>query len=791
MKSKLFALTTCFFITLTLNAQKTWIGAGAGGSGTDFNTGSNWSPSGVPTATDNVIIAITSDATITLSANATINNLTFTVNGNNDNARLYVGSNMLTINGNTVIDILNGNVSTDIEIGVNGGTGAGIIDFVGNVSIGATNRGNGAGFAGNINSKLIFRNNLTLGIEAYVNTINRPGTIEFDGTASQNITWNNTLFYCEFNNVVIGNTNSPTVLQSTGTIVPDNILGNLTLNGSSILNLATSQWNGGTSGGGTGNAGALTLNGTSIIRMAAVSGGQSGSNFPSRFSTYSLASGTTVEYKNAGGTSQTIFNNVTYGNLILTNSSGSGTATKNAGGNLVVTGDLIINNNTILDVTTSNFSLTVGGNWTNDGSFTRRSGTVTFNSAVTGRIIAGNLTGTNGFHNLTFNGSGSWSLSNPAEVNNILTLTNGILSTTTANYLLLNSSATASFTTGSSTSFINGPMQKSGTAAFTFPVGATGSGMRVIGISAPSSSSTFTVEFMRLPGPNRSSLGSGITQVSACEHWSLNRTSGSGNTSVILSWNGNSPCNTAAYVTDLPTLRASLYNGIQWTDAGNASTTGNASSGTITSNTVSGFGLWALASSSVGTNPLPIKFTGIRAWAEPEGNKLEWANATESDIENYEIERSADGNSFVAVNTVLPKNNTGGFTEYTILDKVVQNGTVYYRIKGNELNGTFKYSSIVKVIRNSSNEEIIKIYPNPVTSKQFVVQLKSDTKAAYRISVIGSNGQMILEKQWQHPGNGLFSGGIELPAAIKPGLYYIRVMDAEKGLQNTLRLVVQ
>lgn len=62
---------------------------------------------------------------ITLSANATINNLTFTVSGNNDNAKLSVAGNTLTVNGTALIDILAGNSNTDIQIGVNGGTAAG------------------------------------------------------------------------------------------------------------------------------------------------------------------------------------------------------------------------------------------------------------------------------------------------------------------------------------------------------------------------------------------------------------------------------------------------------------------------------------------------------------------------------------------------------------------------------------------------------------------------------------------------------------------------------------------
>src|SRR5262245_42437548 len=50
---------------------KTWIGAGAGGAGTVFNTGSNWNPAGVPSAADSCVVALTSNTTITLDNDIT------------------------------------------------------------------------------------------------------------------------------------------------------------------------------------------------------------------------------------------------------------------------------------------------------------------------------------------------------------------------------------------------------------------------------------------------------------------------------------------------------------------------------------------------------------------------------------------------------------------------------------------------------------------------------------------------------------------------------------------------
>lgn len=789
---KTFLLVTGFFfgVSVTSLAQKTWIGAGAGGSGTDFNTGSNWSPAGVPTASDNVVITLTSSATITLSASVAINDLTLQANANNVTARLSAGASTLTVNGNTLIRNLSGNGNTSTEIGVNGGTSAGVIDFRGNVTISPTNTGGGSGFCGNANSRLIFRGNLTLGVEAYVNIINRPGAVEFDGSGTQTVTWNNSSYYCEFTNVTIGNTNNPTVNQVDGSVPADQILGNLTINGSSILNLGSSRWNGGTPGGGNGNAGTFQISGTGKVVSANNAGGHPGNNFPSRFSNYVLASASTVEYSAAAGTTQTIFDGVTYGNLILTNSSGSGNALKNAGGNITVTGNVQINGNTTLDLTTSNRTISLGGNWSNNGTFTARNGTIRLTSTTAGRTLSGSMTGSNAFANLQFDGSGSWTLQQPAEYSGQLTLTNGILTTSTANLLTATGSATASFTSGSATSYINGPMAKSGTTDFTFPVGATGAGMRQIAITAPSSSSTFRAQFFRAGAPNNTLLGPGLARISSCEHWMLDRTAGAGSTQVTLSWTSSSPCNGPAYVNDLSTLRVARYNGSQWVNEGNTTTSGTVAAGTIRSGTISSFSPFSLGSSSFGTNPLPVRFTNVRAWATPAGNRIEWDNATEEDVDYYEVQRSLDGQRFEGIIRTAPQHNQGYAARFRETDPQGNNGTVYYRIKGVETTGAVYYSQVVRVQRGQADVQT-RIYPNPVRDERFVLQVHSERPVSLTWQLFGLNGQLIMQRSLAHPGTGVVAHALEWPATAAPGIYQGVILNPLTGTRESIRLVKQ
>ncbi len=121
---------------------------------------------------------------------------------------------------------------------------------------------------------------------------------------------------------------------------------------------------------------------------------------PSITSLSATASGNTVNYTSTS-TNQTV-KAITYNNLTINDSGKTATLS----GNTTVNGDLIISAGT-LDASTSNYSLTILGNYANAGTFTARSGTVTF-SGTGVQSLSGNMTGSSAFYNLTLtNASGT------------------------------------------------------------------------------------------------------------------------------------------------------------------------------------------------------------------------------------------------------------------------------------------------------------------------------------------------------------------------------------------------
>ena len=92
------------------------------------------------------------------------------------------------------------------------------------------------------------------------------------------------------------------------------------------------------------------------------------------------------------------------------------------GSNLGMTGNLTIDLNTTLDVTTANYNITLEGSWTRNGTFTQRQGTVTFNKPGNTTYT---VTGATTFYNLTLSGTGTnFFVSDDLVVQNDLTISN-------------------------------------------------------------------------------------------------------------------------------------------------------------------------------------------------------------------------------------------------------------------------------------------------------------------------------------------------------------------------------
>ena len=130
--------------------------------------------------------------------------------------------------------------------------------------------------------------------------------------------------------------------------------------------------------------------------------------------------------------------------------------------------------------------------------------------------------------------------------------------------------------------------------------------------------------------------------------------------------------------------------------------------------------------------PLAVTFTDFTAELKNKSVLLQWQTATEQNVLHFIIERSGNGNNFVAISNVAAKGNSSTKVNYSTFDKLPLIGINYYRLKIVDQDGKFKYSKIVSV--NISNQLIpLKIFPNPASDILFVQASGNNEIATFKI----------------------------------------------------------
>jgi hypothetical protein len=312
---------------------------------------------------------------------------------------------------------------------------------------------------------------------------------------------------------------------------------------------------------------------------------------------------------------------------------------------------------------------------------------------------------------------------------NAAVFTSGILNTTTASYLNFRDDGTA--TGMSNTSYVDGPVRKTGNDAFTFPVGDNGF-YRPISISAPGTATTtyfFIGQYFNTPqafgGP--STWDPTFWTVSACEYWTLDRNTGTtANVNVTLSWN-DAVCGGPGYITNPADLRVTRWNGTAWVNHGNGGVTGNSSSGTIaTSGVVTAFSPFTLASLTR-LNPLPVELKKFWAIDGEATVTLKWITASELNNENFTIQRSQNGIDFEDIGTLQGAGTKTEETFYTFIDESPKGGLSYYRLKQKDFNGEINYPNggILSLTRKGEGL-VFNVYPNPAGDEVVTLSQKSN-----------------------------------------------------------------
>lgn len=394
------------------------------------------------------------------------------------------------------------------------------------------------------------------------------------------------------------------------------------------------------------------------------------------------------------------------------------------------------------------------GGFTNDGTFTKSTGSVVFtgSTATANSFIAG--TAATDFYNLTLNKSvNGLQLNRNIGVSNLVTFTSG-------DSIFLNTYNVDLGNTGS----LSG---ETGSKRFT---GQTGGYIMITqSLNAPSAVNPGNLGMEITSAAN---LGSTVIKRahtvyrnrSITRNFDITPTNNAALNATLVFHYFHSELRTAGEFT-LSTY-SSVNGGANWFYVSGGPDL-NTISDYITSTNLSSLNLFSFFSLA----DLPVHLLYIKAKVVNRNAVIEWGTSGEIDNDYFDIERSVNGISFSKIGRIKGSGSTSIQKTYQYTDESPLPGTNYYRIKQVDTNLDFIYSGIVSV-QITEPQIGISLSPNPATN---LLLIKINGLEAHEtdMNVMDQHGKIYKSISLKcKKGENNFTINIE---DLPKGLYYINL----------------
>jgi hypothetical protein len=180
---------------------------------------------------------------------------------------------------------------------------------------------------------------------------------------------------------------------------------------------------------------------------------------------------------------------------------------------------------------------------------------------------------------------------------------------------------------------------------------------------------------------------------------------------------------------------------------------------------------------------LPLSTIHFAAAINNNQAALSWNTQNETDLNNYTIERSADGIHYTAIAVVAAKNtNTASYQQADNIAGVIAS-RLFYRLRINDDAGSFKYSNVI-VVKLSGTKINLSSYPNPFIST-INVQVYADAKNTIQVNLFDGTGRVVRSlNSTVQPGNNFIT--IDQLSNLPKGMYIIEVNSGSTKVHQKL-----
>lgn len=175
---------------------------------------------------------------------------------------------------------------------------------------------------------------------------------------------------------------------------------------------------------------------------------------------------------------------------------------------------------------------------------------------------------------------------------------------------------------------------------------------------------------------------------------------------------------------------------------------------------------------------LPVTLVSFQAKKREHEAYLQWQTSAEINSNAFEIERSTDGKQWYFLGQVMAKGSGATRTDYSYTDAHPQAGANMYRLKMEDMDGSFAYSRIAVV---EFETERVAIYPNPAISVSSVHVKGLKPENVRNIRMFDTSGRLSLQPALQEGTLGM--------GKLHPGTYAVEI-ETTDGSRHKLKLVV-
>ncbi|MCX2739476.1 GDSL-type esterase/lipase family protein [Pontibacter anaerobius] len=194
---------------------------------------------------------------------------------------------------------------------------------------------------------------------------------------------------------------------------------------------------------------------------------------------------------------------------------------------------------------------------------------------------------------------------------------------------------------------------------------------------------------------------------------------------------------------------------------------------------------WFDAIMSEVITPLPVELTAFGARTNTQGQVLlEWQTASETNNAYFEVQRSQSGKDFQPIGQVKGSGTTVVAQNYTFTDSAAMSGTLYYRLKQVDTDGTSSFSKVAQV-QVQEREQVLQVFPTSSRGQNITLHLQHHTSTdEAHVHIYTSEGKLVHSMENVQGINGAFRTRIFTEQLHGAGLYLVRVAAGNEVYQT-------